>query len=231
MKSNAENVEGVKKSVFKLTKPVESIRSVSSGQRVSNETEPTVELTSQFNKLKLNTLAVSLMGLIPGDKVKFLITDEPTIDGKFLIGKTAETDEQSAKTLSQSGKTDTSLLFNYSGIYARLWQANVEAIEKGGESFVKEGVAVKKGNIYYLNEKVVYQIIPVDGVDEENPYTDKASGVVFTKLFALISPERIKVDLSKLDKVKEEDVEAVASQEGSGSSSDNLTTTVVEEEE
>lgn len=192
MKSNATNASA-KTSPFTLGSKAKIV-SAQTGVRTSNEVKPQIELASQINKFKLNKLGSELMNVVSGNRVKILInTGSEGIDGRYLICVANDNDKNAAKLLSTTGVTGfTTLLFNYSGIYSKMWQATTEASEKGGEAFLAEGVARKtEKGAFYLNEKVTYDIVKVEDVTAEEPL--EVDGQVYSAVFACVAPSREEV--------------------------------------
>jgi len=201
-KSNAVS-DAAPKSKFSLSSM--KVVAVKSGERVSNDTIPTLETASQLNKFKLNKLASETLGVTGGNRVKLLISGEETIDGKYLLAIAADDDSSAAKlAVAAKGATGfTVLQFNYAGIWSRVMQAEVDAIEKSGQTLVAEGVAIFRegkgvaAGTYYVNHKTQYELVAVDGIDDENPLVDPETGASYTKIYALVNPEIIDVDLTK----------------------------------
>ena len=193
MKSNKETVATATKSPFTLGKT--KVVSAQAGVRTSTEVEPLLELSSQFNKFRLNKLASELMNVVGGDKVKLLInTGAETIDGHYLIAVAKDVDSACAKLLAAGGaKGHSAQQFNYSGMYGRMWQATVNASDKGAKAFLAEGNAIEaKSGAVYLTSKVEYKVVKVDDISEESPL--EVDGLEYTEVFALISPEHIAVE-------------------------------------
>ena len=212
MKSNNATVATATKSPFTLGKT--KIVSAQAGVRTSTEVKPILELSSQFNKFRLNKLASELMNVVGGDRVKLLInTGAETIDGHYLIAVAKDVDTSAAKLMAAQGiKGHAAQQFNYSGMYGRMWQAIVSASEKGAKAFIAEGVAISKGSTSYLNAKVEYELVKVDDVSEETPL--EVDGLEYSEVFALISPERVTVDLKvETEEVTEVVDEAVTTEE------------------
>lgn len=208
MKSNATSAtaQSTGKTKFTLSKPKEVV-AVKSGERVSNDTEPILETASQMNKFKINKLGCELMGLLPGGRVKLITSGEEGINGKYLICIAADEDKNAAKVLSPTGsKTMGAVLFNYAGIYSKIAQATADAQEKGGASFVEDGIAIDRDGTYYLNRKVAYTLVEVDNYTEEEPMVDTVTGESYSKVFALIDPKVEAVDLSKETKPRNKKV-------------------------
>ena len=201
-KSNAVSIDAPK-SKFSLSSM--KVVAVKSGERVSNDTIPTLETASQLNKFKLNKLASETLGVTAGNRVKLLISDEKTIDGKYLLAIASDNDSSAAKLAAAAkGATGfTVLQFNYAGVWSRVMQADVDAIEKSGQTLVAEGSAIFRegkgvaAGTYYVNHKTQYELVTVDGIDDENPLVDSETGASYTKVFALVTPEFIDVDLTK----------------------------------
>ena len=201
MKNSQSNgtvaTEAAPKSKFTLGAGL-SIMSVKSGERVSNDTIPTLETSSQINKFKMNKLASELLGIVPGGRVKLLITGSEEIDGKYLICVAPETDATSAKVLSPTAADGFgSLLFNYAGVWSRMAQMTTDASEKSGETFVEEGVAVKRSKTFYIDRKVIYELVEVENFTAETPLVDPNTGVEYAKVFALVAPKSEAVDITK----------------------------------
>lgn len=193
MKSNKETVANATKSPFTLGKT--KVVSAQAGVRTSTEVKPVLELSSQFNKFRLNKLASELMNVVGGDKVKLLInTGAETIDGHYLIAVAKDVDTACAKLLAAGGaKGHSAQQFNYSGMYGRMWQAVVGASDKGAKAFLAEGNAIEaKSGAVYLTSKVEFEVVKVDDISEESPL--EVDGLEYTEVFALISPERIFVE-------------------------------------
>lgn len=186
-----------------------AFKSVVSGERISNETIPVVEVSSQLNKFRINKLAAEMMNVTSGNKVKILITDLPVAAGKYLIAVTSDTDESAAKLLSPSGKDGFgSLLFNYSGVWSRMTQSDIEdAKELGIDFFVEAGEAVKRGKTGYVNRKVAYTIEEIEDVNTENPLVDPFTKEEYTRVFALTVPKVEAVDITKEAKPRAAKVE------------------------
>lgn len=203
MKKSNEVANVAPKSKFSLSSM--KVVAVKSGERVSNDTIPTLETASQLNKFKLNKLASETLGVTGGNRVKLLISGEESIDGKYLLAIASDDDSSAAKlAVAAKGATGyTVLQFNYAGIWSKVMQADVEAIEKSGQTLVAEGVAIFRegkgaaAGTYYVNHKTQYELVAVDGIDDENPLVDPETGASYTKVFALVSPEIISVDLTK----------------------------------
>lgn len=184
------------KSKFSLSKGI-SIVPVKSGERVSNDTEPTIETASQFNKFKLNKLAAVLMGVVAGDRVKILITGEEGIDGRYLIAVADSNDNGAAKLMSPSkAEGFGGLLFNYAGVWSKIAQATVDAEEKSGKVCVEEGIAIARGTTFYLNQKATYNLVEVEDFNAENPLQYGTAS--YSKVFALVNPKTESVDLNKV---------------------------------
>ena len=209
-KSNAVSSDVAPKSKFSLSSM--KVVAVKSGERVYNDVIAIVETASQLNKFKLNKLASETLGVVGGNRIKLLISGEETIDGKYLLAIAADDDSSAAKlAYAAKGASGYSVLqFNYAGIWSKVMQADVDAIEKSGQTLVAEGVAKfseGKGaaaGTYYVNRKTQYELVAVDGIDDENPLVDPETGASYTKVFALVSPEIIDVDLTKEAHVRAE---------------------------
>lgn len=201
-KSNAV-ADATPKSKFSLSSM--KVVAVKSGERVSNDTIPTLETASQLNKFKLNKLASEILGVVGGNRVKLLISGEESINGKYLLAIAADDDSSAAKlAYAAKGASGFSVLqFNYAGVWSKIMQASVDAIEKSGQTLVAEGVAIFRegkgaaAGTYYVNHKTQYELVAVDGIDDENPLVDPETGASYTSVFALVSPEIIDVDLTK----------------------------------
>lgn len=217
-KSNDSATATAPKSKFSLSSM--KVVAVKSGERVSNDTIPVLETASQLNKFKLNKLASETLGVTGGNRVKLLISGEESIDGKYLLAIAADDDSSAAKlaVAAKGASGFTVLQFNYAGIWSKVMQADVDAIEKSGATLVAEGIAkfnASKGaaaGTYYVNRKVQYELVPVDGIDDENPLVDPETGASYTKVFALVSPEIIPVvlkeDSEEVSEVADETMEA-----------------------
>ena len=195
MKSNKENVAtSATKSPFTLGAS-KKIVAADAGVRTSTEVKPVLELSSQFNKFRLNKMASELTNLVAGDKVKILInTGAESIDGHYLIARANDTDSACAKLLAAGGaKGHSAQQFNYSGMYGRMWQTEVGASDKGAKAFIAEGNAIEaKSGATYLTSKVEYEVVKVDDISEESPL--EVNGVEYTEVYALISPVRTAVE-------------------------------------
>ena len=189
------------KSKFSLSSM--AVTAVKSGERVSNDVIAICETASQLNKFKLNKLASELMGLVAGNRVKFLISGETSIDGKYLLAVASDDDASAAKVAAavKGTKGATVLQFNFAGIYSKIMQADVDAIEKNGATLVKEGIAKfvegkgKAAGTYYVDRKVQYELVAIDGIDAENPLVDSETGATYSQVFALVTPTVIPVTL------------------------------------
>lgn len=188
------------KSKFSLSMDATSdIVAVKSGERVCNDTLPTIETASQINKFRINKLASELLGVTPGMRIKILVTKSTAMDGKYLVVVAPDTDASSAKVASAAGKDGYgSMLFNYAGIWSRMTQATVDALELGGEAFVEQGVAVSRSNTYYIDHKTIYEVVEVDNYNEANPLVvNAATGESYSKVFALVNAKKEDVDITK----------------------------------
>lgn len=194
MKSNKDIVATATKSPFTLGAS-KKIVAADAGVRTSTEVKPVLELSSQFNKFRLNKMASELTNLVAGDKVKILInTGAESIDGHYLIARANDTDSACAKLLAAGGaKGHSAQQFNYSGMYGRMWQTEVGASDKGAKAFIAEGNAIEaKSGATYLTSKVEYEVVKVDDISEESPL--EVNGVEYTEVYALISPVRTAVE-------------------------------------
>ena len=192
-------------------------KAVISGKRVSSDTIAQIECQSQINKFGMNKLASELMGVGKGDRIKIIVTNFPELDGKFFVVKCADGDTSGAKVASATGKdTSGSFNFNYSGVYSQLQQLDVDAIEKSGEAFVEEGVAVAKSGTFYLDHKTIFEVVRIEEFDEKNPFElyddeDELIGS-YAEVFALIGGKIEKVDNTKETKPRKK-VEAAENTE------------------
>ena len=205
MKSNKDIVATATKSPFTLGKT--KVVSAQAGVRTSTEVKPVLELSSQFNKFRLNKLGSELMNVVAGDKVKLLInTGAESIDGHYLITVAKDVDTACAKLLAAGGaKGHAVQQFNYSGMYGRMWQTEVGASDKGAKAFIAEGNAIEaKSGATYLTSKVEYEVVKVDDISEESPL--EVNGVEYTEVYALISPVRTPVE-PKAEVAKEDSEE------------------------
>jgi len=173
--------------------------SVKSGDRISKDTEAQVETQSQFNKFHINKLGSILMNLVPEDRVKIIVTKAPTIDGKFLIVKAGRDVSEAAKVISPTkAEGNGALLFNYSGVYSRIAQGDVDAVETSANSFVEGGTAIERAKAVYLDHKMVYSLVEVEDFTAESPLVDPVTGAQYPQVFALVSPKSVAVDLTKV---------------------------------
>jgi len=202
-----KQVNAEKKSVFSLGNV--GITSVRAGERISQDVEPIFEVANQFNKFKVNRLAAEVMGLTAGMKIKMLETTMPSLDGRYLVAITDENDVTGAKLGSSSKEANSSLIFNYSGMWAKMIQFDIEATEKPAAYFVANGSAVDKGKTAYMNCKVLYSVVEVSDFDETNPLVDSITGQEYTKVFALIGGKVEAIDMTRYDAKAEEAVEEV----------------------
>lgn len=173
-----------------------SIVPVKSGERTSNETVAQISTASQINKFNMNKLAATLMGVVAGDRVKLLVTTSTVLDGKFLLAIADKEDSSAAKLASPTKKEGFGGLgFNYAGVWSQVAQCSADAIEKSGETLVKEEVAIERGSTYYLNQKAIYELQEVENFNEENPFV--YGGTSYSKVFVLLNGTTEAVDLSK----------------------------------
>lgn len=193
---------------------------VTSGKRVSSDTIAQIECQSQMNKFGMNKLAADMIGAGAGSRIKIIVTNAPTLDGKYFVVKCAADDTKGAKIASATGKdTSGSFNFNYAGVYSQMQQSEVDAIEKSGETLVAEGVAIAKESganktkVYYLDHKTIFEIVPIEDFNEENPFDviDEEGKVVesFTEVFALINAKVEAVDNTKETKPRAKKEDAV----------------------
>ena len=200
MKSSIET--GAAKSKFSLSSL--KVTSTNSGARVSNDVDPIVETSSQLNKFRMNKLSSEVMGVVAGNRIKILTTQEETIDGKYIIVVTADDDITGAKLASPTKQKGFGVLqFNFAGVWAKMTQGIVDAVEKSGKTFVSEGVAIERNGGYFIDHKTIYTIVEVD-LDGE-VIVDPATGAEYTRAFALVSPKQEEVDLTKEFATRSED--------------------------
>ena len=82
-----------------------------------------------------------------------------------------------------------------------------------GQTLVAEGMAKfneGKGaaaGTYYVNRKVQYELVAIEGIDDENPLVDPETGASYTSVYALVEPKVIPVTLK--EEVEEEDAAEV----------------------
>ena len=219
MKKSNEVATATPKSKFSLSSM--TVTAVKSGERVSNDIIAICETASQLNKFKLNKLASELMGLVAGNRVKFLISGETSIDGKFLLAVASDDDASAAKVAAavKGTKGATVLQFNFAGVWSKIMQADVDAIEKNGKTLVAEGIAKfvegkgKAAGTYYVDRKVQYELVAIEGIDAENPLVDGETGATYSQVFALVTPTVIPVPLKDAveatEEVESEEVEEV----------------------
>lgn len=194
---------------------------VTSGKRVSSDTVAQIECQSQMNKFGMNKLAADMIGVGAGSRIKIIVTNAPTLDGKYFVVKCAAGDTKGAKIASATGSdTSGSFNFNYAGVYSQMQQSEVEAVEKSGETLVAEGVAVAKESganktkVYYLDHKTTFEVVAIEDFNEENPFNvvNEEGEVVesFTDVFALINAKTEAVDNKKETKprAKKDEVDA-----------------------
>lgn len=207
---NSQSEAGVaKKSRFSVS-DFGVVEAVSSGARISNDTLPQIESCSQLNKFKLNKLASELMGVVPENRVKIIVTKAPTLDGKFLIAVAKEDEANAAKLLSPTAKDGFgSLLFNYAGVWSRIAQFDVDAVEKSAAALVAEGVAIDRGKTTYINRKVIYTLEEVEDFNVDSPLV-LPTGEQYTKVFALVDGTTEAADLSKVIKPRAKKEETTA---------------------
>lgn len=187
---------GAKTSKFALAAGL-NIQAVKTGERLSDETIAQLEVASQTNKFKLNGLAGSLMNVIAGDRVKIFVTGAPTMDGRYIIAKASKEDSSAAKLASPTKRSEGgSLIFNYAGVWSRMTQATIDAVELSGKALIEAGVAIASdAGTVYVDHKTFYDLVEIDGIDSENPLVVGEES--FVQAFALINVTTVPVDLSK----------------------------------
>ena len=116
--------------------------------KASDATKPGIRVHSIPNKFQLNRLAVAMLGVAIGSRVKFItLDDSEDLNEKFAIF-VASDDDQSASKLnransSSKAKTDIDLGFSMSGIWSRIIQQDAKAIDLTLDALVKAGVAIE----------------------------------------------------------------------------------------
>ena len=146
------------------------------GTKASTSSRPELVVTPTFNKLDLNPLASQKLGLEAGDYVTLLVNgNATTVDEMYLITKGIG-DEGQSKLASVGNKSGTGrkLTFSYSGVYSKMLQGKVDAIEMSAEGLSELGLMEKRvtqsdNTAYSATKKVHFGLgegIEVEGFED-----------------------------------------------------------------
>ena len=117
------------------------------GAKTSDETRAELIATTAPNKFQINRLGSKLLNIQSGDRVK-LIVDQPTEDLNamfYLVVASAK--DKDAALLASVGKVKgvgRSLVFNFSGVWSKMIQQNVEATELAAPALERMGLVVSR---------------------------------------------------------------------------------------
>ena len=210
---NTNVIESAAAPKSKFTLKSLEVTACKSGERISNDTIATIETSSQLNKFRINSMASEMMNVVSGNRVKIYTTGSDEIDGKYLLVIAADDANDAAKLASPTKKAGFGVQqFNYAGVWSKIAQGTADAQEKSGQTLVEEGVAVQRKNAYYLDHKMVYELVEVDNFNAENPLVDPITGAEYISVFTLVNPTSVEVDLTK-EVAAAETEEEVASEE------------------
>jgi len=171
-----------------------NLQAVKTKTRTTGDDKPYLSTSTTPGRFNINALASQMMGVKSGDKVFFFEdTEEPSLDGRFLIGVGETEDCAALYSPTKSTKVGVSLSFNLAGAFARILQGDPNAPEITMERLEEKGLAVsrasktnaKKRNYSALNttrfEVVESGIgVNVDGVEVPlyalvNPFISEAN--------------------------------------------------------
>lgn len=148
------------------------------GTKVSSSSTPEVVLLPTFNKLGVNPVATKKLGWEHGDYVT-IITNDNAEDMNSLYFITDGIDGNRSQLSSVGGTKGVgrSLTFNYSGVYSRILQGKVDAVESSPDGLVQLGLVQKRQTeggktAYTALKKVHFEIgdaieVEINGVDKE----------------------------------------------------------------
>lgn len=161
------------------------------GTKAVAATRPEVATTPTVNKFTINPLASKLMGLEHGDHVTIIVNDqaESMDELLFITHGLSEANQSKLAAVNKSAGVGRVLNFNYSGVWSKILQFEVGAVELSPKALVERGLAVeretKEGNTSYTaTKKVSFEI---GDEFEYNMGTDEDPNVV--TLWPLINPK------------------------------------------
>lgn len=142
------------------------------GTKASTSSRPELVVTPTFNKLDLNPLASQKLGLEAGNYVTILVNNNATtVDEMYFITEGLGGEGQS-KLASVGNKPGTGrkLTFSYSGVYSKMLQGKVDAIEMSSEglselNLMEKRVTATDNVAYSATKKVHFEV--GDGVEVE----------------------------------------------------------------
>lgn len=132
------------------------------GTKVSTSSRPELILVPTINKFSLNSLASKLMDVEAGDHVTILTNDDASNLNEMYFITTGIGDEGQSKLASIGNKPGTGRLlnFSYSGVWSKMIQNKVDAIELSAQALVDKGLVQERetesGNTSYTGLRKVY---------------------------------------------------------------------------
>lgn len=132
------------------------------GTKVTSSSAPELTLLPTFNKLSLNPAASKKLGWENGDYVTIISNDSAEdFDSLFYITKgLGEGNQSKLAAINNKAGTGRMLHFNYSGVYSRMLQGKVDAVEASPEGLAREGFVQKRitegGKTSYTTLKKVH---------------------------------------------------------------------------
>jgi hypothetical protein len=148
------------------------------GVKASGATVPQLVLTPTINKFQLNGLAAKLLDLETGDHISIIENPDAKDFNELLFISRGLGDVNQAKLASTNKAVGAGrpLTFNYSGLYSRLLQGSIDAIEATPESMVDAGLMVKNTKSSYTSKSKIYfnvgegMDVNIDGAGEVTVY-------------------------------------------------------------
>lgn len=146
------------------------------GTKVSTSSRPELVLVPTLNKFSLNSLASKLMDVESGDYVTILVNESASNLNEMYFITTGINEDSQSKLASVGNKKGTGRLlnFSYSGVWSKMIQNKVDAMELSPSALVDMGLVqardTKTGTSYTALKKVYYGLgegfeAEINGVD------------------------------------------------------------------
>lgn len=190
----------MKKSQFNFS----NLRKAVKGQKVSNDIRPEIMTGTAINKFTMNGSASQIIGLADGDYLMLFENPDATgMDDKYFVAKTVSDEGAKVASAQHSKGTGRPLTFNFSGIWSKMLQCEVDALTLGMDALVEKGLMKevetqknKEGVMLTATlavQRVGYLVERIE--DEDGAAVELSMGdTVYPEFFALKAPRIVPVE-------------------------------------
>lgn len=117
------------------------------GAKTSDEIRPELIATTAPNKFQINRLGSTLLKVQTGNRVKMIVDDTATDVNEMFYLVVASSKDKSGALLASVGKKPgigKSLVFNFSGVWSKMIQNDVNATELSPAALERKGFVVER---------------------------------------------------------------------------------------